>query len=176
MTVYKIQLTEDEGMQAISLVEKPATELEFLAFSDKSLWKFDEEQRCITGVVCPADTPIYYPKYGVDSYIMFPKEVIKQMIIQYSKQGNFNSVNIEHKGDHIDGCFLYESYIYDKTNSLFDVNPGSWVCSFKVENDEVWKQIQEGKLKGFSLEGLFSIDKKEESLDDLLNQYLYGQN
>jgi len=40
-----------------------------------------------------------------------------------------------------------------------DVKDGSWFGSFKVENEDVWELVKEGKLKGFSVEGVFNYSK-----------------
>jgi hypothetical protein len=40
-----------------------------------------------------------------------------------------------------------------------DVPDGSWFGSFKVDNDEVWKLVKEGKVRGFSVEGQFNYRK-----------------
>lgn len=45
---------------------------------------------------------------------------------------------------------------------MYDLNVpiGTWMVSMKVLNDDVWKQVKEGKVKGFSIEGYFA-DKLE---------------
>jgi len=40
-----------------------------------------------------------------------------------------------------------------------NVPDGSWFGSFKVDNDEVWQLIKDGKVKGFSVEGVFNYRK-----------------
>jgi len=39
----------------------------------------------------------------------------------------------------------------------------------KVNNDEVWKDVKEGKVKGFSIEGYFA-DKYEMSLNPAVTE------
>ena len=38
---------------------------------------------------------------------------------------------------------------------------GSWCVRMKIENDDLWSQVKEGKIRGLSIEGFF-IDKVEE--------------
>jgi hypothetical protein len=38
------------------------------------------------------------------------------------------------------------------------------MISMKVDNDEVWQDVKDGKVKGFSIEGYFA-DKLEMSLE-----------
>ena len=167
MKIFKIKIDDDEqlGMDAISLVEFPAVEVDFLAFSKEQkmdFTQFDEEKREITGVVCLADTPILRKnkQFGLH-YILFEKETIKKMMLRYFKNGLGNQVNIEHKGDMIEGLTMIESYIKDSNRNVSpiefqDVPDGSWIATFKVENDEVWNAIKEKhSLRGFSLQGWF---------------------
>ena len=60
---YIVVNDEDStGMNAISLVESPAVEHDFLCFSKEKQpvkMQFDDAKHIITGVVCLADTPIY---------------------------------------------------------------------------------------------------------------------
>ena len=166
MKIYRVTINEDDklGMDAISLVEYPAVEVDFLAFSNEKMdfTKFDDEKREITGVVCLADTPILRKndKFGIHA-ILFEKDMIKQMMLRYFKNGLNNQVNIEHQGPMIEGLTMIESYIKDTKRNIApvefqDVPDGSWLATFKVENDEVWNQIkEEHTLRGFSLQGYF---------------------
>lgn len=167
MKIYKVTIDDDEqlGMDAISLVESPAVEVDFLAFNEQKLelTQFDEEKREITGVVCLADTPILRKneKYGIHC-IVFDRDTIKKMMLRYFKNGLGNQVNIEHQGPMIEGLTMIESYIKDSSRNVSpiefqDVTDGSWIATFKVENDAVWSDIKERhSLKGFSLQGLFA--------------------
>jgi hypothetical protein len=38
---------------------------------------------------------------------------------------------------------------------------GSWVVGMKVTDDNTWNEIKAGKLKGFSVEGLFQMMESE---------------
>ena len=38
----------------------------------------------------------------------------------------------------------------------FSVPKGTWMISMKVDNDEVWANVKDGKVKGFSIEGHFA--------------------
>jgi hypothetical protein len=63
---------------------------------------------------------------------------------------------------------VVESWIVEGENDKsknygFDVPKGTWMIAMKVNNDKVWQQVKEGKIKGFSIEGYFA-DKYEMSL------------
>lgn len=194
MRIFYIKIDDEmEGMDAISLVESPAVERDFLCFSkDKQpvKMKFDDSKHVITGVVALADTPIYrYNEKMGEYYVVFSKETIVKMVEKYSKDGLFNSVNLQHDDDKfVDGIYMYESYLTNKERGINpkefeDIPDGSWICSFKVENEDLWKQIINGdKLNGFSLQGMFELEEKfekeyisqsqEESFDEWLNKLL----
>ena len=67
------------------------------------------------------------------------------------------------------GLSVVESWIIEdsKTDKSrlygFNLPVGTWMISMKVNNDEVWNDVKEGKIKGFSIEGYFA-DKYEMSL------------
>jgi hypothetical protein len=65
----------------------------------------------------------------------------------------------------VEGVTMFESWIVDEKRGIKamkgfeDVKDGSWFGSFKVENEDVWELVKEGKLKGFSVEGVFNYSK-----------------
>lgn len=104
-------------------------------------------------------------------------------MLRYFKNGLGNQVNIEHQGPMIEGLTMIESYIKDSSRNVSpiefqDVTDGSWIATFKVENDDVWNKIkEEHTLKGFSLQGWFSygdevklseVDDYDQWLEDIL--------
>lgn len=191
MKVFYINIDDElTGINAISLVESPAVEKDFLCFSkEKETVKlnFDNAKRIISGVVCLADTPIYRynEKYG-EYYVVFSKETIQKMVEKFAKMDLFKSVNLQHDDTKfVDGIYMFESYIINKERGInpvefSDIPDGSWIASYKVENDELWGEIINGnKLNGFSLQGLFELEEKfneqkpvEETFDEWLEKQL----
>ena len=170
MKLYDISIDPTDfetGLNAISLVENPAVEVDFLAFAkdESAVLQFaDEERHIITGIALLADTPIYrIAPDGTEYYVRFTKDCIRQLVEKYFKFGLTNSVNIEHKDNQfVDGVTMLESYLIDKERGIcpseFASAPdGSWVVSYKVSNLDVWSKIKSGEVKGFSVQGLFRI-------------------
>jgi hypothetical protein len=62
----------------------------------------------------------------------------------------------------VDGMTIVESWIIedaemDKSKLYgFDLPKGTWMIAMKVDNDETWKKVKDGELKGFSIEGYFA--------------------
>lgn len=184
MKIFNIVINEDDntGMDTISLVSQPAVGVNFLKFEEQKEIKklsFDADKHIITGVVALAGIPIYrYDKEIGDYYVVFTSEVIEKMMIKYSKMNLNNSVDLQHNGKKVDGVIMFESYIYNKERNIApvefgDIPDGSWIASFKVENDELWNEIKSGnELNGFSLAGLFCFAEPENEEVDELEQYI----
>lgn len=181
--IYKIKIDPTDqitGMDAISLVECPAVEVDFLKFSKeepKSLQFANEEKRIITGVALLADTPIYRVKPdGEEYYVVFDRETIEQLVTKYSKYMFNNFVNIEHSNQHfVDGMYMIESYLKNSERGIVpiefsEIPDGSWIVSYKVDNIDVWEKIKSGEVKGFSIQGVFNLieQKEEPSIDDMI--------
>lgn len=164
-----VNRNDESGMSAISLVQFPAVERNFLKFEKdiKKDYKFDADKHIISGIVALADVPIYRysPEMG-EYWVVFDKETIRTMVEKYAESGLYNSVNLDHNELRtVNDCYLIESYIIDKSRGICpvefsDAPDGSWIASFKVENDELWEQIKNGKeFNGFSLEGMFELEE-----------------
>lgn len=192
MKVFYIRVNDEDitGIDAISLVDMPAVEKNFLCFSEEKQpvkMKFDNSKHIITGVVCLADTPIYrYNERMGEYYVVFTKETIEKMVEKFAKMDLFKSVNLQHDDEQfVDGIYMIESYITNKERGInpiefAEIPDGSWVCSYKVENESLWGEIINGnKLNGFSLQGMFDLEEqfnkqepKEETFDEWLEKQL----
>ena len=108
------------------------------------------------------------------------------MVEKFAKMDLFKSVNLQHDDDKfVDGIYMVESYITNKQRGInpiefADIPDGSWVASYKVENEALWGEIINGnKLNGFSLQGMFELEEqfqkalpKDETFDEWLQKYL----
>jgi hypothetical protein len=165
----------EEGIDAISLVEYPAIEENFIALSRQEihLKTIDEEKRIIIGLALIPNLEIYRRQGEYEYNIIFSKETVRKASELYMKRLKVHNSTLEHK-EKTDGVFTIESWIVenpekDKTSIYgLNANVGSWAVVQKVENDEVWNDIKLGKYKGFSIEGIFS--EKEESKKELAKQ------
>lgn len=166
----KIKDESVDGVFAISLVDSPAIEEDFVALSKHSdkieLKVADEERRIAVGYALIPDKRIYRritPKgktEPVEFNIYFTKETITQTQELYMRNLNNNNATTEHEKAVTD-CTVIESWItedekHDKIN-LFNVEPiiGGWAVMMKINNDEVWSSVKSGEYKGFSIEGFY---------------------
>jgi hypothetical protein len=159
---------DEAGVEAIALVDNPAIERQWMAFSKQpKSYQFEitnEEKRVVSGPLMVADLPIYRKdSEDKEYYVVFNADTIRKIVYKYMKEGRTNSVNEMHETA-LDGVFMFESFIIDerkKTPKGYDELPmGSWFGSFRVENDDIWQQVKDGDFRGFSVEGLFSEDKE----------------
>ena len=166
MDIYKIDETKDIEMVVNSFVSEPATEKEWLYFSDskKRLDFYDTEKQIVTSVVMLANTPIYRNDDGYEYMLVFTAEAIEKMAYDYFSKNGFNKISINHDGSVIEGsAILLESYFVDdnkRAPEKFGVLPkGTWIVSYKVIDKKIWDMIKNKKLRGFSIEVLADLKK-----------------
>jgi len=160
----------------ISLVETPAIESNFVFFAKEEMQfaRVDDEKRMVMGPILIPDKKILRVDGGGQPYeVFFSKETVKQLAQNYLKQKYTDQANIEHERD-VDGVTLVESWVVESAekdkSKLYGltVPVGTWMGSFYIENDEVWDEyVKTGRVKGFSIEGLFThLDKTEQDFGD----------
>jgi hypothetical protein len=178
LPVYEIMIDLDDPETTVSfnsLVEFPAHEKNFEMFGKRVKYEFNEEQQVITGIAISADTPIY--RYEEESkeeyYVVFKKESIRDIVLDYARRNNFNNVNLDHNPHKVvDGVFMIMSYQIDNERGFTaperfkDANDGSWLVSYKVTDKALFEKAKNGEFNGFSIEGVFTLletDKTKES-------------
>lgn len=149
------------GEEMINWAERKLKQIDKQAFAIQ-----DEEEMIISGPLMLADTPIYRNDVNGEYYVVFEKDTIKQIAQKFFKKGYQKNVNLMHdSGQTVSGLTMFESWITDEKRGIKpmagfeNVPDGSWFGSFKVDNDEVWQLIKDGKVKGFSVEGVFNYRK-----------------
>jgi hypothetical protein len=149
------------GKTALSWSESKIRQIERQNFAIQS-----EEERIISGPLMLADTPIYRNDDNGEYYVVFTKETIKKIAQRFFKKGYQSNVNLMHEqGNLTEGMTMFESWIKDDKRGIKamkgfeDVPDGSWFGSFKVDNDDVWQMVKDGKVRGFSVEGQFNYRK-----------------
>lgn len=177
MDTYKVVFKEGEteGVFAVSLVEEPAIGVEFVALSKQTEVKLatvSEEKRILLGAILIPDLPIYRRTENKEFNIVFDAQTIKQVQENFAKNGYLNNSTIEHDGENIEGVTFVESWIkedeqYDKSVKFgFQEPVGTWYMTMKVNNEEVWNDyVKTGKVKGFSIDGVFDLQEINLSSD-----------
>ena len=168
----KVELIIDEeqerfGVEAISLVEFPAIEENFVYLSNDNfltLAKLDEEKKTLVGAVLipNKEIPRYDKELNEEYVVFFTEDTIKQAQELFMSSLRNNNATYEHKVA-VEGISVVESWIKedkknDKSNSYGFKNlpVGTWFVKMKINNQEIWDSVKEGKVRGFSIEGFFT--------------------
>ena len=160
---------EFNGVEAISIVENPAIEEDFIALKTEQEIKLAEvnsEKKILMGALLIPNKPIYRKNGDEEYYIYFSRDTVLKASQRYLKSGNQKNSTLEHQMN-LQGLTLVESWIkedmvHDKSVKYgMDVPIGTWMGTVKVDNDQVWNDyVKTGRVKGFSIEGYFA-DKLE---------------
>lgn len=179
-----IELIIDEndlqtGIHAVSVVHSPAIEENFIALSkhEIELKEVDSEKKILMGAaLVPNKQILRADKDGNGYYIYFSEDTIKKASELFLMRSNQNNATLEHK-EKLNGMSVVESWVIDnpemdKSKEYgFSLPKGTWMISMKVNNEDIWKDVKAGKVKGFSIEGYFA-DKYEMSQEkqEIINQ------
>jgi len=175
--LQEIELTikdESDGVFAISLVDSPAIEENFIMLSSQEveLKILDEEKRIVVGFALVPEKRIYRRVKDKEFNIYFTKETVAQSSELFMKKLNLNKFTTEHEKE-VQGINVIESWVVedaknDKSNIYnLGAKGGEWVVMSKIYNDEIWNDIKEGKFKGYSIEGMYDgFDKLEASKEE----------
>ena len=169
--------SERFGVEAISLVEFPAIEENWVFFNKDnflSLAKLDEEKKTLVGAVLIPDKeiPRYDQELDEEYVVYFSKDTIKQAQELFMSSLRNNNATYEHKVP-IDGLSVVESWIkeddkFDKSSQYgFNKMPiGTWFVKMKIDNEEVWEKVKNKEVRGFSIEGYFTDKLIEATMHD----------
>jgi len=174
MKFFELVLDEEKmlhGVDAISIVEHPAIEEDFITLSKDYKFEFkevDNEKRILMGAAMIPEKPIYRRDGEEEYYVFFTKETIQRAAELYLTNGKQGNATLEHQAK-LTGLTLVESWIIedsqkDKSAAYgLEYPVGTWMVSMKVNNDDIWEEyVKEGRVKGFSIEGWFM---QRESID-----------
>ena len=153
---------EFSGVEAISLVENPAIEENFVALkAHKVEFKtVSDDKRIIVGLALVPNKKIYRRSGEYEYNIMFSEDTVKKVAELYMKRQKNLNATVEHE-QAVDGVSVIESWIVEDPNqdksNLYNLNAvkGAWVVMMKVDNDEVWARVKNGEYLGLSIEGFF---------------------
>jgi len=173
MRILELVLDEDQdlvGIEAISVVENPAIEENFIAFNDQLVQfaKQDDEKRILMGAALIPNKPIYRVDQEGEFYVYFTKDTVRRAMELFFQSGNQANSTLEHQ-EALTGLTVVESWIIEDPekdkSSLYNMSlpVGTWMVSVKVDNEKIWNEfVKTGKVKGFSIEGWF-VDRMQMS-------------
>ena len=157
------------GIEAISIVEYPAIEEDFIALKEQQiqLAEVDSEKRILMGAALVPDKKIFRSSGDKEYFIYFSKDTVRKASELFLSKGKQNNSTLEHDVE-LEGLSVVESWIIEDEekdkSAKYNLNlpVGTWMVSVKVNNDQIWQEfVKEGRVKGFSIEGFFT-DKLDE--------------
>ena len=167
--IKKYKVGMDSETYAISLVEEPAIESDFVALAKEDEEKVQvllesNEKHMVYGAALIPEKDIYRNNGEQEYYINFSKESIEKMSQDFMKEYRQYEVKTDHDEVANEVCVV-ESWLVsdaykDKSNALgINVPEGTWMIGMKVNNIETWDRIKAGELKGFSVESVVSLEE-----------------
>jgi len=167
MELYEL-IIEDEAtdeVMALSLVENPAIEANWVYFSNQKEVNFatiDEDKRTIVAPVLIPDKKIYRidEKTGEEYNVFLTAETIEKLAQNYLKNGYQDKATVEHS-QKIDGdvtvveSWVSKSSTKDKSANYFNraFPVGTWFVTMKVNDERLWQDyVKTGKVKAISVE------------------------
>jgi hypothetical protein len=159
------------GIDAVSLVEDPAIEANFIALKkakpvEIKFTTVDTKRRILLGPALIPNKPIYRHQEldgeMQEFYVYFSKGTVAQASQFFLMSGSQNNATVEHEFA-VNGCSVVESWIKedmekDKSAMYGMMDPvGTWMIAMKIHNQDVWDEyVETGRVKGFSIEGYFA--------------------
>lgn len=161
---YDVSLESD--VFAISLVEEPAIESNFLALAkQKPLQVFleREDKHMLVGAVLVPNKPIYRNQNGEEFYVQFSSQTIEKLAHNFLMSDRIYSFTEQHE-EIADNVAVVESWIKLSENDKsveygLEAPIGTWFIAAKVDNDDLWAKVKNGELNGFSVEAFCNLDE-----------------
>lgn len=152
------------GVNAVSLVDMPAIEDDFIALKSEvvKLAAVNNGRRIVYGALLIPDKEIMRvdKETGEEYFVVFPRDVIEAVAHKFMRTNSHHSATVMHEAA-VTGCVMVESWIKegaeDKSIALgLTAQPdGTWYGGMKIDNDQMWEEVKQGNLRGFSIEGFF---------------------
>lgn len=179
LETYELFIDEESdfgGIEAISIVENPAIEEDFIALKaqEVKLTEVNPERRILMGAALIPNKEIYRRNSEGEYFIKFSEETVRKASQLFLSRGKQNNATLEHEVE-IGGLSVVESWIIedevqDKSRKYgLNMPLGTWMVSVKVNNDEIWEEfVKTNRVKGFSIEGFFTdkLDRPKESIEE----------
>jgi len=163
---------------AISLVENPAIEVDFVYFNEQvSFSAVNNEQRLVMGpLLIPNRQILRVDGAGYPYHVFFSEKTVRRLAEMFLEKKYTDKATLEHQKP-IDGVKLVESWIIESRekdkSKLYNFNlpVGTWMGVMKVEDDKLWNDyVKTGKVKGFSVEALLGHNLVAASKETIMSK------
>lgn len=161
----------DSELTAVSLVDAPAIESNYQYFSKEKpryVSLESDEKRLVIGAALIPDLDIYrYDEWtGEEFYINFSRKCIENLADKFMKENRGHNWTLDHERT-AEGIYVFESWIKedmerDKSVALglpADLPVGTWFLSARINDNETWERVKDGRWHGFSVEAFVSLNE-----------------
>jgi len=168
--VQKAHEITDAKIQFVSLVDQAANKRQFLlkkADDGTALFstcgkiiKTDSENHYVTGIVYEPMTEDSQGNY------MSEEEIIKAAY-WFAKNGD--KVDLQHSFEPLNGAAVVESWVAkaDFEIDSMKIKKGTWLMTVEISDEDVWKEIENGEITGFSMGGQGNYSKEDIDLENI---------
>ena len=163
---------------AISLVENPAIEVDFVYFNEQvNFSAVNDEQRLVMGpLLLPNRKILRVDGAGYPYHVFFSEKTVRRLAEMFLEKKYTDKATLEHQKP-IDGVKLVESWIIESRekdkSKLYNFNlpVGTWMGVMKIEDDKLWNDyVKTGKVKGFSVEALLGHNLVAASKETIMSK------
>jgi len=161
LPVYRIKINPEDnsGVYAVSLVDEPAIEIDFIALSKQIEMEFsaNKDKKMLFGPMLIPDKLIYRKDDNGNEYnIVFDAETIQLIADKFNENKLNDSFNFQHSNRKVEAVML-QNWItgdVDKSQEMgFSLPKGTWFGGIKVKDEQFWmNEVKSEKVKGFSVE------------------------
>lgn len=161
---------EDSAVLAMSVVDEPAVESEFVYLSKQKIDKFvaleNKERHMIFGCALRPDFPIYRRDEEEEYYLEFSKDAVEKLARNFMVNGLQQNFTQAHRSE-VEGITITESWIkvdmeHDKSIALgldAELPVGTWFIGAYCNNADVWDKVKAGTYHGFSVEAIVDVNE-----------------
>ena len=170
-------LDMEMGMKAISLVDKPAIESEYIAFNKElkrqMYFKVDDKKYIVGGLALIPDKLIFRVDEATgEEYLgYFSAGTIEEIMSKFMNEsinGTTHDVNFQHNSEDKAQAHLVESFILRTEDMVKAVQAmgieeavlGSWYVAYKFDSVEAYDKAIEGGFTGYSVEVILQRELK----------------
>jgi hypothetical protein len=183
LPVFLLEIDEagdsDLEVNYVAMVDKPAIESNWTAFTEAIPLGFavtNEDEQILIGAAMIPDKLIYRNEPGIgEFFVKFDRPTIEKIALKFFENGYQKNVNLMHSADHqLPGVTFFQSFIQDKAKGVpgmpGDYPDGTWFLGAKVNNPQAWQLVKDGKVKGWSVEGMFKYKRKQQTKAEIFDQ------
>lgn len=187
--VYDVVIDDDTlGLTAISLVDYPAIQENWIAFSEQQMMYLSshDKREVVAPVLLPDQLILRKAEDGSLYYIRWKRETILQAAEKYIANGWFNNFTYQHayfynKDMKYEDTFEKDIYMLrmwtiedenDDAYTKYHFNHlplGTLMCHFKCHSRKLWQKIKNKEVMGVSIEAFTNIVRDNNNKVNIIN-------